>query len=101
MGSFVVVLLEPVINDTPSFLDRCQQPAIEASIAKDPVKALVMPVLPWAARLNKVRINMLRMPPGYDPGCHELRTVVTLDVDWSATVGKQPLQDLDDLIGCN
>jgi hypothetical protein len=49
------------MHDAPGFLDRCKQPAIEALIAQDPVKALVMPVLPWAARLNKVRINMLRM----------------------------------------
>jgi hypothetical protein len=36
MGSFVIVYLSPVLNNTPSFLDRPKPPAVQAALAQDP-----------------------------------------------------------------
>lgn len=58
-----------------------------------------MPILPRAPRRNKVHFDMLGMPPRRDPLRHALRTIITLHRDWSATVGRQSLQDFRHLLG--
>ena len=97
MGSFVMVRLSPVGADAPRFLDRRQAPAVKAAIAKDPVKALVMPVLPRAPRGNARRIAMRRAQPRRHAWRHALRTLVTFDVYGSPTWDKEPLPPLDDI----
>ena len=42
MGSFVIVLLEPVGDDATGLLHGGKQPAIETPIAQDPVQAFEM-----------------------------------------------------------
>jgi hypothetical protein len=97
MRSFVVVLLSPAIDDAPGFLDRSKQPAVQTTITKYAVKALVMPVLPRTPWGNKCGIHMLCMQPVCDPLGNKLRAIVALDLRWSIPLGKQPLQYLHDI----
>jgi hypothetical protein len=60
-----------------------------------------MAVLPRAPRRNKMSGDTLLAQPRRDPLRNELRTIITLHIDWSATLGKPPLQDLHHLIGGN
>src|SRR5688572_16951494 len=83
------------MNDTPGFLDRSKQPAIQAAIAKDAVKALVMPVLPRAARSNEVRLDMMRAQPRRDLLRNKLWAIVTLHIGRSPTLCKETLEHLD------
>src|SRR4051812_42085576 len=101
MGSFVIVLLEPVGDDATGLLHGGKQPAIETPIAQDPVQALVMPVLPRAARINKMRLNMTRMQPQRDPLRDELRTIITFHRDWSPSLGEYPLQHVPHIPRCH
>ena len=97
----MIVFLEPVADGATRLLDRCKQPAIETAIVPHPVKALIMSVLPQTLRVNKVGLDTLLPQPGRPSLGNELGTIVTLHVAWTATLSKQLLQDLDDLIGCN
>src|SRR5262245_31905642 len=97
MRSFVVVLLEPVIEDAPGFLDRSKEPAVQTTVAQDVVKALVMAVLPRTPWGNKCGIHMLRMQPVCDPLGNKLRVIVALDIRRRPPLGKQPLQYLHDI----
>ena len=86
MGSCVIVLLSPVVMMRR--VDRSKQPAIEVPIAQHTVEALIMPVLPRAARINKMRIDMLRMQPCRHPLRNALWAIVTLPIHRSATSSK-------------
>ena len=74
---------------------RCRQPS-----RNTPVKALVTPVLPRAARINEVWIDRLRSQPSRDWLCNKLWAIVTLHIGRSATLGKEPLEHLDHIGRC-
>jgi hypothetical protein len=76
------------MNDAPGFLDRRKQPAIQTAITKDTVKALVVSVLPWTPRINKVGINVLFVQPRRHSLRNELWTVVTFHIDWRTPLSK-------------
>jgi hypothetical protein len=71
-------------------VDGGKQPAIEAPITKYSIKALVMPVLPWALRLTEAGRPMMRLQPCCDLLCHKLRTILTLHIPRSTTLDNQP-----------
>lgn len=56
-----------------------------------------MPVLPRAARINEVRLNVMRPLPGRDLLRNKLLTMIALDIHRSTTLDKQPLEYLDDI----
>src|SRR5262245_25186530 len=95
--SFVMVLFEPVLNNAPGVLNRRKQPAVQAAVAQDAVKALVMPALLRTPRIHKAGLDMMRA----QLCCHLLRntlwTIVTFHIPWHLAGGTQALQDLDDL----
>jgi hypothetical protein len=95
MGSCVMVLLSPVGKDATSLVNGGQQPAIAAAIAKDPMKAVVVPVLPWTPRGNQVYLPLRRLQPGRAPGRHAFRTLLTCDLYRSPPLGPPAPQLLD------
>jgi hypothetical protein len=92
MRSCVIVLLSPGITDASGLLDRGKPPAVQAAIAEDAVKALVVPVRPRPPRLNAVGRALLG---------HERWAIVTLPIVRGTTLGQQPLQHADDLTRCD
>jgi hypothetical protein len=95
--SCVVVLLSPVDTQPTGVLDCGKQPSVEAPIAKRPVAALMMPVLPWAARVNAGGVNRGGTPPVRDLWREALRAMVTWHIP-RHTAGRDPrLEHLDDI----
>jgi hypothetical protein len=92
-----MVLLSPLVHDTPGFVDRCKQPAMQTTIAQAPVQALVMSVLPRTPRINKVGIDRRCAKPGRHPLGHALRAIRTFDIARGPTVDTPPWQHLDDI----
>lgn len=76
MGSFVLVLLSPVIDDAPGGLARRHQPARPAAIAPDARQALMVSTLPGTPRRKPVRMHTgyaatTCLPAPYPPDpCH-------------------------------
>ena len=48
-----------------------------------------------------MRLDPLLAQPGRHPLCDEFRTIIAFNIHRSATLRKQPLQHLDDILGCN
>lgn len=98
MRSFVIVLLSPVVDDPTGFLKRGKEPAVKTPITKHAIETLVGPVLPRTAGRDNVRLDLMGLEPCGDLTGNELRTVVTLETDRSATLCTQPLSHVDNIV---
>jgi hypothetical protein len=67
-----VVFRAPVLDDQPRLSNRNQCPAVQATIAKDPVERLVVAVLPRASRHDEVRVGGSVFDPLLDASRYEL-----------------------------
>jgi hypothetical protein len=97
MRPFVVILLSPAVDHTPGLLDRAEEPALQAPIAKHAIETLVMAVLPRTAGINTLGIDILRVPPRRDLRSNTLWTMVTLHLVRVATLGTSPLVRVADI----
>lgn len=91
-----VVLIAPLLDDDPGFLQAVEDLLIEAFVAQFAVEGLAISVLPWAARLDVQRLRSQPCQPvSYDLGCH-LRAIVRTDVFRNALGEHHIGQRLDD-----
>ena len=72
MWPLFVVFRAPVLDDQPRLSNRNQCPAVQATIAKDPVERIVVAVLPRASRHDEVRVGGSVFDPLLDASRYEL-----------------------------
>ena len=66
----------PLLNEYPRFAQAVEQFAIEPLISELTVKALAIPVLPWAARRDVGGVSAQALEPIPKDGGHKLGTVI-------------------------
>jgi hypothetical protein len=74
-----VVFRVPAFDDKPRFSNRHEDPAVQATIAKDTVERFVVTVLPRASGRDEVRAGGSVLDSLLDASRYELWAVVTLD----------------------
>lgn len=89
MGSLMIVFVEPATRYSSRLLDRIEQPPVKAAIAKDPIEALIVAILPRAARLDKVGFYTGFFQPPLDIFGDKFRTVVALDMSGQPPLAEQ------------
>ena len=99
MGSAVVVVKSPTVDDPASLCQAEEQLAIQELITQLAVEALHVAVLPGAAWGNEQRLDVGLAEPFAYLLRHELRPVVTADELGSPSHGKQVTQDFHNLPG--
>ena len=77
-----VVVTAPRLDQHPGLREAVEDLAIEQFVAKRPVEAFVIAVLPWLARGDVERLHADLAEPGLDGGGDELAAVA----HWEALV---------------
>ena len=75
----------PLLNEHPRFAQAVEQLPIEPLIPKLAVKALAIPVLPWAAWCDVGGVSSQALEPIPQDGGHKLFSIVHAEWGWSAT----------------
>lgn len=79
MGTFLVVFIQPLLDDFLRFANRVEGPAVQATVSKNTVEAFVMSVLRRTAGVDVARFDSCLLNPFLNGRSQELGSVVTLD----------------------
>lgn len=93
----MIVLFEPCFDDDLSLFDRCEPLGIENFPAQGSVKALVVAVLPWTARIDADGLDADLRQPGLEVGSNELRTIIRTYELWSSVFQEERIESLQNL----
>ena len=93
-----VVMLAPTLDQDPGFGQGVEDLAVEHLVPEFSVEALVVTVLPWAARFDEqcLHANPRQPFPHRDGG--ELTAIVRTDVIRWAMPGEQVCQNMQDIV---
>ncbi len=99
MRPLLVVFVQPLVGNRLRFLDGCEEPPVEAIVAKDRVEALDERILPRTPGIDVPSLDILLRRPLPKSLRYQLRPVVRTNAERSTVQRHQRFQNSDHVTG--
>jgi hypothetical protein len=93
LGSLLVVLASPRLDDRPSVSQAREPVFVQTLVAQSTVERFDLGILVRLARLDQAQRHCIAIGPGEHRFPAELRTVVGANHRWSSALGADAIED--------